>query len=165
MAQHMWGDEDFDWAGLNDAIDYIVKRLRRWRIPVRDSKEKYGTARIYLSLGWSSLHDMTHPGHCARRYKWDWVWRLSCKSWGAWWWRPIMAVSGRIHATVYRAAYAGAVKRWPHLAAEILSNADYCELLVGIVDRKTCRHDDSVWESNEGKQCGVCGYWLERKLA
>jgi len=60
---HTWGDEDFDWAGLNDAIEFIATRLKRWRVPVRDFKEKYGTARIYLSLGWSTPYDFTHPGH------------------------------------------------------------------------------------------------------
>ena len=160
MTNHLWGEEGFDWNGLNGAIDYISGRLRRWRVPVLQSKEKYGTCRIYTGLGWSSLHDMTHPGHAFRRYKWDWVWWLSGKSWGAWWWRPVARASGWVHARVYRAAYAGAVRRWPHLAAEILEDADCRKLLVGIVDPAACEHG-SVWESDEGRQCGVCGKWLE----
>ena len=165
---HAWGDEWFEGHGaeLNEAVLYLGTTLRKWRIPVRDYKEKWGTARVYCSLGWGCLHDMTHPGHCFRRYKWDWVWRLSCKSQYAWWWWPIMAASSAIHKRIYRKVYGNAVRRWPHMAAEILSMADFRELLEGLVPPETCSHSE-VWHSMDGhgretQTCGVCGKDLMR---
>ena len=69
MSHHDWSDETFDWKGLNEAVDFLDKNLRRFgHIAVRQSKEKFGTARIYCSLGFSQLHDITHPGYVYSRY-------------------------------------------------------------------------------------------------
>jgi len=155
---HRWGDEWTEQYGadLDDAVRYIGLTLLRWRVPVRDYKEKFGTVRVYTGLGWSFLHDMTHPGHAYRRYKWDWVWRLSCKSCGAWWWSPIARVSFAIHRRIYRRVYGNAVRMWPHLCTEILCMADWRELLKGLVSPAHCTHGH-VWERDTGRECGVCG--------
>ena len=79
MPYHQWGDEDFDWEALNEAMDYIGRFCGRWARLVVLMKEKYGTIRyefIYL-WDWS-------------RFKWvrsyqEWVFQKSieraCRKW------------------------------------------------------------------------------------
>jgi len=127
---HMWGD-DFDWEGLDDAITFLNTNLKRWgRIGVRQAKEKYGTARIYCSLGWHQFHDITHPGHCFSRYP-KWLWNLDC-IYGS----KIISIVNKIvypyHCWLYREVYKLAVRKWSHLREEILCCADFDELLKGL---------------------------------
>lgn len=128
---HIWGDEDFDWVGLNKAIRFIETNLVRWgRIGVHQAKEKFGTARIYCSLGWHQFHSITHTGHCFNRYP-KWLWNLDC-DYGS---KIVGFLFGWVvhyHAWLYRTVYWMAVKKWPHLKEEILSCADYNELLKGL---------------------------------
>ncbi len=126
---HQWGDEDFDWDSLGKAINFIDTNLVRWgRINVMQSKEKYGTARIYCSLGWSQLHSITHPRACFNRYP-KWLWNLDCE-YGTkiipflfnWFIFPY-------HKWLYRTVYHIACKKYPHIVEEICCMADYVELL------------------------------------
>jgi len=60
-------------------------------------------------------------------------------------------------AEAYRSIYEATVKKWPHIAPEILSDADWFkEFLVGIVDPTTCKHK-STWKCGEKHWCGTCG--------
>jgi hypothetical protein len=128
---HMWGDEDFDWKGLDQAIRFIDTNLVRWgRISVRQSKEKYGTARIYCSLGWHQFHSITHPRSVFNRYP-RWLWDLDCK-YGSKIVRFLFGWVVNYHCWLYRKVYSLAVKKWPHLKEEILCCADYDELLKGL---------------------------------
>jgi len=129
MAYHQWGEEDCDWAGLDWCVNYLAKNLRRWgRVGVRQTKEKFGSLRCYLSLGWSQLHSITHPGHCFSRYP-KWLWSLDIK-YGTviipflfnWFILPY-------HKWLYRKLYSDCVKRYPHLHDEILCAADFPQLL------------------------------------
>jgi|SRR6185295_3226810 len=128
---HTWDEEDFDWKGLNEAIEYIALNLKRWgRISVRDYKEKWGTARIYCSLGWYQLHSITHPGHCYSRYpQWLWTFDIYCLSKVV---RLLNFVVLPYHKWLYRKLYSNAVKKWPLLRWEILCCADYDDLLKGL---------------------------------
>ena len=144
-VMHYWGDEGVDWDGINDAADFLDDYFRkRWKIGVRQSKEKYGTVRVYCSLGWMSPHDITHPGYCFSRYP-KWLWHLNCRCYGAWFWKPIQWASTKVHCWAYRRGYKLAVKKWPHLSAEILSAADFSDLLHNIVDSNV---DKSVMPLN-----------------
>jgi len=131
LKMHNWGDKDFDWDGLEKAISYISKRFRKYKIGVRQAKEKYGTARIYCSLGAYQIHCLTHPGHVYNRYP-KWLWILDCKygkyivRWFInWWLYPL-------HKFIYRDTYKRAVKMFPHLEEEIVCCADYPKLLKGL---------------------------------
>ena len=128
---HDWSDQGVDWAGINEAARYIAHFLLRWgRVGVRDYKEKWGTVRVYLSLGWHQFHCITHPGHCYSRYP-KWLWTLDCR----YGYRLMKLVNWAVvpyHAWLYRLAYKRAVRKWPHLRAEIVSAADYHELLKGL---------------------------------
>jgi hypothetical protein len=127
---HYWGDEGVDWEAINNAAYEIAMELRKWRIGVRDWKEKYGTVRVYCSLGWYQLHDITHPGHCFSRYP-KWLWKLDCR-----YFRKAFKYLNRfivpIHKRIYRRAYKDAVVKYPHIKEEILCCADWDDLLEGL---------------------------------
>lgn len=128
---HSWGDSGVDWKGISDAAHYIGDGLRKWgRISVMDMKEKFGTVRVYCHFGWYQLHSITHPGHHYCRYP-PWLWHLDC-SWGS---RSIPYISRLVEPYqkwLYRFYYKRALRKWPHLREEILSCADYPELLKGM---------------------------------
>jgi hypothetical protein len=130
---HHWGEEGVDWKGIGDAADWIGKQLVRWgRVSVTQSKEKYGTVRVYLHFGWESPHSITHPGYAYSQYP-KWLWRL-CYT------RPVLWFFERVLNRVvipyqqwlYRLVYKLALKKWPHLKREILDGADYPEFLEGL---------------------------------
>lgn len=113
------------------AATYIGESLLRWRIGVRQYKEKYGTVRVYCSLGWQSMHDVLHPGHCYiqfRRnsllYNMEYMYRTNRALFGL-----INLVVLPVHRAVYRYYYSQAVRKWPHLEREILQFADFPEVL------------------------------------
>ena len=128
---HNWGEEKFDWQGLDDAGDFIGEWLIKWvRLPVTCIKEKFGTLRVYCSFGWSSFYSIWRP-----QYMWvpGWYpWRLDL-------WlsfhtpilRWINKVVVPIHQWAYVWRYKKAVEKWPHLFAEIISMADYGKLFEG----------------------------------
>ncbi len=163
----MWGDPDHDWKGIDDACSIIERRLRFWRVPVYQVKEKFGSVRVYCSLGWSSLHDICYPGHACSRFP-GWLWRLDCSWTGnsntvtGWLWRQtILRLSVWLHKKAYRSAYKKAVRRHPDLAQYILEDADFSDLLVGIVPVDKCKHE-SEWlvhnaDSGVTVKCAICG--------
>ncbi len=129
---HDWSDKEVDWDGICDSARYIGINLRRWgRVGVRQWKEKYGTVRVYCSLGWFSIYNITHPGHCFSRYP-KWLLTLDCKIGSVivpflfnWFIMPY-------HKWLYRKLHKDMVKKYPHLKEEILCMADYDELLEGL---------------------------------
>jgi len=129
---HFWGDKNVDWEGIDESARYIGQNLRKWgRVNVAQWKEKYGTCRIYCTLGWYQLHSITHPGHCFSRYP-KWLWKLDCKygtiiipflfNW----------IIIPYQKWLYRKLYKDMVKKYPHLEKEILCMADYPELLKNV---------------------------------
>jgi len=60
----------------------------------------------------------------------------------------------------YRHVYEEIVKAYPHIATELLTDADDRDLLVGIVDTKDCEHTE-VWTiikkgEDDVRVCGTC---------
>lgn len=128
---HDWSEKDFDWKGLDDAIRFIDFWLVfLGRINVRQSKEKFGTARIYCSLGWHQFHSITHPRSAFNRYP-KWLWKWDC-DYGSKIVKFLFCWVVQYHAWLYRTVYWIAVRRWKHLREEILCCADYDELLKGL---------------------------------
>jgi hypothetical protein len=128
-----WGDENVDWNGINNAAEYIGSFCKRWGRLGGQTKEKYGTVRFYAQFGAYSLFSITHPGYVSYWSTWPWykwfdlrfghkVMRYSGLQWLFNKWQPI----------VYSMAYHRALRKWPHLQAEILSDADYPELIKGL---------------------------------
>jgi hypothetical protein len=129
MTVHYYGDDSFDWEGLDWCINYLDKNLRRFgRINVRQAKEKYGSARIYCSLGWDSLLNITHPGYCHYRPYPKWLRILDI-----FYLSKVIPYLNYIvlpyHKFLYRKLYKDCVIKYPHLKHEILDYADYHELL------------------------------------
>lgn len=131
LTYHHWGEDGVDWSGISDAARFIGEYLVRWgRVGVRDWKEKFGTVRVYCSLGWHQFHSITHPRYQYSRYP-QWLWSLDCRyGWRILW--PVNRLVVPFHKWLYRRAYRLAVKKYPHLREEILSGADYSELLEGL---------------------------------
>lgn len=125
MPYHEWGDEDFDWKALDQAINYVVGFCRRWAfIPVH-GKEKYGTMRLEgLWLGFSIVQliwtgYMFKPQKCPQ-----WLWSLDLKlSYRYpvyhylinWWFIPYQK-------WIFNLAHKRAVKKWPHIEKEIMDD-------------------------------------------
>lgn len=126
---HDWSDKSVDWTGINDAAQFIRDYLVRWgRVNVRDYKEKFGTVRVYCDLGWYSFLGVTHPGYCHYGPYPKWLAWLDiyygsllgrCTNWAV----------VPYHKWLYRRAYRAAIRRWPHLAREILAGCDWSDLL------------------------------------
>lgn len=82
MTFHHWSEDDFDWGGLGKAIDFIDKYITRWgRIQLHQSKEKFGTARIYCHIGITMFHDLIHPRGVRCLYLYPITRRLNTLSW------------------------------------------------------------------------------------
>lgn len=129
---HSWGDEGVDWEGINDAARFIARTISLFgRVSVFDYKEKFGTARVYCSFGWSGLYSIWRPTHCWYPKWWPtkldfWIGQT----------RPFLKLVDFIlplQYKLYAYAYKIAVHRWPHLYNEIVSMADHGELLEGTV--------------------------------
>ena len=124
---HRWGDKDVDWEGIGAAADFIGQYIAKWgRINVLQTKEKWGTVRVYINWGWSCFHAIIFPFH---HYIKPW-WPAKIDFW----------LSGKIIFILYRLsdpyrkfiynrAYKLAVKKWPHLKQEIIIAADWPEFL------------------------------------
>lgn len=124
MVHHEWGDDDFDWEGLNQAQDYIWTHAIRWGRMCFHTKEKYGTIRYeWLSFG-VGLHRLFYPAHLYIRQ--TWLYQLDYKIV-----IPvleflrldkiIMAYQWWVFKTVIKKA----IKKWPHLKKEILADLNY----------------------------------------
>lgn len=127
---HTWGDEDVDWEGINNAADYIGDNLVRWgRINVRQVKEKFGTVRVYCSLGFHCFHGLIFPRYCWIHKWWPYGLDLAISN-------VIAGIFNKVlvpyQQAIYRHYYSKAVQKWAHLREEILCCADYSEYLKGL---------------------------------
>lgn len=127
---HCWGDGFPYFGDVGEAADYIGTFCRRWgRICVTQTKEKYGTARVYCHIGYYSLHGLIYPGYAYSQFP-DWLWHLDCrvitKLMSFFRFDKIMVLWQKF---IYRTAYKRALKKWPHIRNEILDCADFYEFL------------------------------------
>jgi hypothetical protein len=141
---HEWGDEDFDWEGLNNAGQYIQYYCAKYgRIGIHQ-KEKYGTLRAdtYFS---GTVHDLIWPGHYYTHYAHDALRKLDYDfSYYSRWLFKLINVYQRF---IYRLVYKRAVKKWPHLIEEILVDADHPDLLKGLgYDFSQCSEYNTVFD-------------------
>lgn len=142
---HKWGKEGVDFGGIYDAASYIGGKLRTYgRVNVSDMKEKYGTARVYVSFGWTQLHDITHPGYHYIQWKGGHYYVPS--------WLNYLVIP--YQKWLYRYYYKKALKKFPHLVEEILTGADWSELLLNLDPRLSIvRESDNVtvvhWDSKD----------------
>ena len=106
---------------------YLVKY---GRISVTQSKEKYGTVRVYCSLGYWGFFGLLNPGHIYVHWP-KWLYGLDLKLG-----RPVMLVLNKLivpyQKFIYRRAYKKAVEKYPAIRENILRTADYPYLLEGL---------------------------------
>jgi len=88
------------------------------------------SVRVYLSFGWHQLHSITHPSYCYNQYP-NWLWKLDVL-----YFSKIISKLNYIvvpfHVWLYKRAYKKVLKKYPYIRDEILSCADYPELLKGL---------------------------------
>lgn len=138
---HSWGEEGVDWKGISDAAVFIGTYLKRYgRINVTTMKEKWGTVRVYCSFGWHQFHSITHPGYVYSRYP-KWLWKLDCL-YSPYLFQFINRLVVPLHLKLYKRAYKLALKKWPHLAQEIIMGSDFAELLTDIDSRLVIENKD-----------------------
>ena len=125
---HKWGDSNVDWQGIEEAARYIGDWLRTYaRMDVSDIKEKYGTPRVSCIFGWWQFHTIFYPGYMYRQGP-VWLWNLDIVIG-----MPICRILNKIimpiHIKLYQWRYKKAIKKWPHLKAELLTGCDHPNLL------------------------------------
>lgn len=126
---HNWSDDSFDWEQLDEAIDMVASFMRFWgRIGVY-SKEKFGTARIYVSLWDGSLHGMLYPGYNLSKFP-DWLWRCDVVYISSFIrWTRFNRLVNWYQEKIYSIAYSRALKRFPKMKIELVIAADFDELI------------------------------------
>lgn len=128
---HLWGGDFQYFSDVEDAAYEIGQFCTRWgRISVGQSKEKYGSARVYCHFGWYQLHCITHPGYAYSQYP-HWLWKLDCTLGGRIV-RPFWFIVNPWQKFIYRLAYKRAIKKYPHIRDEILAGADWPDRLEGL---------------------------------
>ena len=152
---HMWGDwPDELFAQVGAAADYIGDFCVRWgRINVRQTKEKYGTARVYCSLGgYASLHGLLFPNYVYKHRRFpDWLWKLD-----TYYLSKVFSLFtkygfGKWQILVYKEAYRRAIKKYPMIKAEILCGADYDELLEHLWTKEDYKKQRDEWHAKYEK--------------
>ena len=137
MPHHIWGDTDFDWDGLNDAL-HIIWKTCRWARLGAHVKEKYGSARVTPWFWDGSLHSLLYPGYVYCQYKDRWFGIGNI----LWWcdiylfpkiakWTGLLSIIFWIQKKVYNLAFQRALKKHPHIRDEILADVDFHELIDG----------------------------------
>lgn len=106
----------------------IEKNLMRFsRMRVSQSKEKYGTVRVYCSFGWYTVYSFYRPNY--HHYgQWPrWIIELDFKT------QIPMSLLSKIafpwQKFIYRQVYKYYVNKYPDLKENILCCADYKEFL------------------------------------
>jgi len=133
MTTHHWGGNFKYFGDVGKAADEIGDFCRVWgRINVTQTKEKWGLVRCYCNFGIHQLFSITHPGYVYSRYP-KWFWKFDCRIVSKFF--SILHINAIVvpyQVYIYKKAYLQAIKKYPHIRKEILSGADYAELLVGI---------------------------------
>jgi len=120
---------------LRDIAAYeIGKFLVKWgRINVRQTKSKYGTVRVYCSLGYWSFHSFFHPTHIWVRWpKWLYTADLFV---GQYVMKYLNYLVVPYQKFIYKKAYERAVKRFPTIAKNILICTDFPEILKPLIEK------------------------------
>lgn len=131
MSSHLWGEEDFDWKGLDEAGHLIIKTMRLYGRFGTTHKEKYGTLRLTAYFGELSLHSLFYPGYIYNQMP-KWLWNLDCN-----YIRPFFEKTRlnylfvKWQQKVYNYSYQLALRKYPHLRDEILQDCDYPEFVDG----------------------------------
>lgn len=116
-------------------LDLIAHEIGQYcikygRIAVTQTKEKFGTVRVYCSFGIWSLHSLIWPHYVYKHPSYpQWLWKLDCSLYGSWFARIVNVIIFPWQKFIYNRAYQKAIKKYPHLKDDITCAADYEEYL------------------------------------
>ena len=115
---------------VHAAVDIHEYLVRYGRISVTQSKEKFGTVRVYCMLGYWGFYDAIYPGRMWVHWP-RWLHGLDMKYGHA-----VMQVLNKLvvpyQKRIYRRAYKRAVEKYPAIRENILRTADFPRLLDGL---------------------------------
>lgn len=119
-----------DYNNIERASYEIGNFCRKWgRINVTQTKEKYGTARVYCFLGNMSLHTLVYPGYAYNQFP-QWLCNLDFVIfYKIFNFKPISKLIFVYQKFIYNLAYKRTVKKYPNLREEILICADWLEFM------------------------------------
>lgn len=122
---HSWGSGFKYFAEVDQAAEEIGNFCRKWgRIDVRQTKEKWGTARVYCSFGLLTIQSVLKPGYYYTQ-KPAWLMGLGIPAWISNQFLPYQL-------WIYRLAYKRTLRKHPYIRNEILGGADWSEYLEGL---------------------------------
>lgn len=125
---HAWGGKFEYFREVELAAQEIGDFCKKWgRMGVWQTKEKYGTARVYCSFGLWGFHSLINPGYARNRWP-SWLWKLDC-DYGTRVITPFNWFIAHYQIFIYKIAYKRAIKKYPFIKKEILVCADYSEYL------------------------------------
>ena len=146
---------------LDDIAEDIGRFCARYgRIPVTQTKEKFGTIRVYCGFGCVSLHNLLFPRYVYKHKSFPgWLWRLDCTHGGKFW-GFISRIIFPYQKFIYKLAYMRAIWRYPHLFDAITSCMDYPEY-VGFEIPTLCSKHSAEKRFNRAylgdeSSCNVC---------
>lgn len=160
MTFHIWGQKDFDWKGLDGAVNYVESYSRRWGRIGGSAKEKFGCLRFYAVFGGLSLHTLFYPEYYYSKFP-KWLWNLDVLYVGPFLDKLLGKPFVLWQKFIYNRAYQGALKRWPHIRPEILNDADYLEWIVGA--SKVVETETEVQTHVLGWNGETIGQWVRSK--
>lgn len=113
---------------LEQIAHEIGQYCRRYgRIQVTQTKEKYGSVRVYCGFGSYGLHGLIYPGYAYSQFP-KWLWNLDC-TYGNYITRYFDTIIVPWQKFIYRRAYWKQIKKYPHLFDEITGSMDWDDVL------------------------------------
>lgn len=127
-VSHEWGDEAFDWKGLDDAGYYIQSNCRRWARLGIWTKEKYGTLRVNTTCAYWNywpLQSLFYPGHAYYRWSRWMIGGIEYPLAKVLMFLRITRLVNRYQRAVLKYFWKRAAKKWPHISKEILDEYEW----------------------------------------
>jgi len=137
MTHHVWGETDFDWDSLHKACGELHDNAHRYGRLGIATKEKWGCLRASTWFWDGSLHSLIWPGYVYTQWSRHFPKSIADCLWSAdvYFWPKLTRYSGVLwlarkwQRLVYGWAYRRVVAKYPHIADEILHDAEYPELI------------------------------------
>lgn len=143
MPFHHWGDKDFDWEALNNAIDYCMIFWTKWGRIGTHGKEKYGTFRDHVYFFNGSIYSLIYPGRVYIKKGWHfWYFYIDCYIFCNFFrYTGLLKLVRWYQAQIYNYAIQKMCKKYPHITDELVSDLDEYEMIkpgiFGKIDGKT----------------------------